>query len=105
MPEEQVRDTSIFGRIMRKSKEEPIVTVGSILTCAALTSAVYHLRRGNKVAGNRMLFYRVLTQGLTVLALVGYGYLEHQKKKQRLADEAAGVTGAQPKEPKFKWEE
>ncbi|RKP34138.1 hypothetical protein BJ085DRAFT_14549, partial [Dimargaris cristalligena] len=76
---------------------------GALATCGALLSAVYHLRRGNKAAGNTMLHYRVLAQGITILALVGYGFMEHQKKKQKALEESIGQQTPAP--PKYQWKD
>ncbi|KAJ1978518.1 hypothetical protein H4R34_003173 [Dimargaris verticillata] len=89
-------DTSVWARIKRKSIEQPFVTV-----------AMYYLRRGNRNAGNIMFRYRIAAQGFTVLALLGYGYMDLVKKKQKAMEENAAQAqqAAAAKDAKYRWEE
>ncbi|KAJ1968123.1 hypothetical protein IWQ62_001432 [Dispira parvispora] len=98
-------DTSMWARIRRRAIEEPFVTAGNV-SRKNTTNPVYHLRRGNKEAGNRMLRYRVIAQGCTVMALLGYGFLDYQKKRQKALEEQ--MQQAKPDtetKPSFHWEE
>ncbi|KAJ1972427.1 Respiratory supercomplex factor 1, mitochondrial [Dimargaris xerosporica] len=100
-------DTSVWARIKRKSIEQPFVTAGSLLTCAALVSAMYYLRQGNRNAGNIMFRYRIAAQGFTILALLGYGYMDLVKKKQKALEEnvAQAQQAAAANEAKYRWDE
>ncbi|KAJ1933767.1 hypothetical protein FBU59_005921 [Linderina macrospora] len=67
--------TSITGRL----KEEPLVAVGTVATMAAFTYAsigVYRRRFKQSQWGMRG---RVIMQGLTVAALVGYGFMRNKE--------------------------
>ncbi|KAE8211973.1 hypothetical protein CF327_g4325 [Tilletia walkeri] len=57
-------------KLIRKLKEQPLVPIGSLLTCAALIAASHQLRKGNREQFNRALRWRVGFQGLTVVAAV-----------------------------------
>ncbi|CAD6918702.1 unnamed protein product [Tilletia controversa] len=57
-------------KLIRKLKEQPLVPLGSLLTCAALIAASNQLRKGNREQFNRALRWRVGFQGLTVVAAV-----------------------------------
>ncbi|KAJ1654114.1 Respiratory supercomplex factor 1, mitochondrial [Dispira simplex] len=100
------QDATMWARIRRRAIEEPFVTAGALITCGVLASAIYHLRRGNKDAGNRMLRYRVIAQGCTVMALLGYGFLDYQKKRQKALEEQMQQAQSDAKDkPRFHWEE
>ncbi|KAK9761997.1 Respiratory supercomplex factor 1, mitochondrial [Basidiobolus ranarum] len=78
---------SPWARVVRKSKEEPLVTIGCLGTVGALISATFNLRRGNRVMGQRMLRYRVIFQGFTLLAAIGGSvyYAQQRKNEKKLA--------------------
>ncbi|KAJ9477155.1 Respiratory supercomplex factor 1, mitochondrial [Pseudozyma hubeiensis] len=66
-------------KFFRKMREQPLVPIGSLLTCGALIAASNHLRSGNRDQFNKALRWRVGFQGLTVLAaLVGSFYYGQQ---------------------------
>ncbi|SPO19626.1 probable Respiratory supercomplex factor 1, mitochondrial [Ustilago trichophora] len=66
-------------KFFRKMREQPLVPIGSLLTCGALIVASNHLRTGNRDQFNKALRWRVGFQGLTVLAaLAGSFYYGQQ---------------------------
>ncbi|SPC65060.1 probable Respiratory supercomplex factor 1, mitochondrial [Ustilago sp. UG-2017b] len=66
-------------KFFRKMREQPLVPIGSLLTCGALIAASNHLRTGNRDQFNKALRWRVGFQGLTVLAaLAGSFYYGQQ---------------------------
>ncbi|SJX60073.1 uncharacterized protein SRS1_11388 [Sporisorium reilianum f. sp. reilianum] len=78
-------------KFFRKMREQPLVPIGSLLTCGALIAASNHLRTGNRDQFNKALRWRVGFQGLTVLAaLVGSFYYGQQ---------AAAAVPAPPTSP------
>jgi len=70
-------------KLFRKLKEQPLVPIGSLLTCAALIAASHQLRKGNRAAFNRALRWRVGFQGLTVVAAVAGSLYYAQPALQR----------------------
>lgn len=50
-----------------------VIIVGAVLTVGALARGLYLLASGKDMSGekqNRMMWYRILFQGLTVLAVI-----------------------------------
>ncbi|UZJ52463.1 hypothetical protein CBS101457_001783 [Exobasidium rhododendri] len=63
-------------KFWRKMKEQPLVPIGSLLTCGALIVASHHLRTGNRAQFQKALRWRVGLQGVTVVAaMAGTFYL------------------------------
>ena len=62
---------SQYQRLTRKFKEEPLVPLGILGTCAALFAASVSIRRGNQGSANKYFRWRIYAQGFTVLAMVG----------------------------------
>lgn len=61
-------------KFIRKMTQEPLVPIGSLLTCGALIVASRQLVRGERAKFNKALRWRVAFQGLTVLAALGGSY-------------------------------
>lgn len=61
-------------KLWRKSRQQPLVPLGIILTFGALTLAGKAIRDGDSRLANRMFYWRVGLQGLTVAALIGGAY-------------------------------
>jgi len=94
------RETA-WQKTVRKGKEEPMVPLGMVLTTAALIGATSSMRKGNRTQFNRMLRFRVIAQGFTVVAALGgsvyYGEkrrLEKQEEKKRTEKEKRDVEFA-----------
>ncbi|KAN0066318.1 Respiratory supercomplex factor 1, mitochondrial [Thecaphora frezii] len=66
-------------KLFRKLKQEPLVPIGSLLTCAALIVASNHLRKGNRNQFQKALRWRVGFQGLTILGAVAGSFYYNQK--------------------------
>lgn len=72
--------------MIKNCKQQPLVPIGTFLTCGALALSVRASRRGNSFQANRMFVWRIVLQGLTVVALVGgswYLGLDEKWKKGR----------------------
>ncbi|KAJ2348710.1 HIG1 domain member 2A [Coemansia erecta] len=68
----------MFGdsRFIRKLKEEPLVPLGAGATICALVYAAWGIQRNNTKQAQRGMRGRVIMQGLTICALLGYGLLK-----------------------------
>ncbi|KAJ1952582.1 hypothetical protein EC988_003476 [Linderina pennispora] len=66
--------TSVVGRL----KDEPLVAVGTVATIAAFTYASIGVYRGRFKQSQWGMRGRVVMQGLTVAALVGYGFMRNK---------------------------
>ncbi len=62
---------SIFKKIGRRLKEEPLIPLGMGVTCWALYNAQQSIRSGNSVKTNRFFRYRLYAQGFTLVAMIG----------------------------------
>ncbi|KAJ2500101.1 Respiratory supercomplex factor 1, mitochondrial [Coemansia sp. RSA 1972] len=82
----------MFGdsKIVKKMKEEPLVPLGVGLTVCALLYAAWGLHYKNIQQAQRGMRGRVIMQGLTVCALVGYGVFKTKDTNQ------AGHTNMRP---------
>ncbi|KAJ1757305.1 Respiratory supercomplex factor 1, mitochondrial [Coemansia sp. RSA 1807] len=74
----------MFGdsKIVKKMKEEPLVPLGVGLTVCALLYAAWGLHYKNIQQAQRGMRGRVIMQGLTVCALVGYGVFKTKDTSQ-----------------------
>ncbi|KAI1819128.1 mitochondrial hypoxia responsive domain-containing protein [Xylaria intraflava] len=73
-----------FQKIARKLREEPLIPLGTGLTCLALYNAWRAMRRGDHVGAQRMFRARVGAQAFTVLAMVAGGaYYGADREKRR----------------------
>lgn len=71
-------------------KEEPLVPIGIVATCAALWGAQKALRTGNAKRANRFFRYRIYAQSFTVIAmLVGGIYYGEARRREKKASEEA----------------
>ncbi|KAK8121712.1 hypothetical protein PG984_010382 [Apiospora sp. TS-2023a] len=73
-------------KVWRKLKEEPLVPLGTLLTCAALYNAWKGMRRGDHAQVQRMFRARIGAQAFTVCAIVAGGayYGKDREKRQEL---------------------
>ncbi|PKI83125.1 Respiratory supercomplex factor 1, mitochondrial [Malassezia vespertilionis] len=55
-------------KLWRKCKKDPMIPIGSLLTCCALGYASMHLRSGNRDKFQSALRWRVVFQAVTVVA-------------------------------------
>jgi hypothetical protein len=56
-------------------KEEPLIPAFAALTCLALVQASRKMSKGDQRSMNRWLRFRVIAQGATIAALLGYSYV------------------------------
>ncbi|ORX95323.1 hypothetical protein K493DRAFT_315037 [Basidiobolus meristosporus CBS 931.73] len=82
-------DRGGWRRVVKKSKEQPLVVIGTLATVATLLGASLNLRRGNRVVGQQMLRYRIYAQTFTLVALAGgsiyYTSMRENKETQGTA--------------------
>lgn len=78
------REEPMFERLVRKSKREPLVPMGLLMTCGALYFAAKALKTGDSKLANRMFYWRVGLQAFTVASLVGGAYWMRLSEKQKI---------------------
>ncbi|KAG0707765.1 hypoxia induced protein conserved region-domain-containing protein [Suillus ampliporus] len=59
----------------RKFKEQPLVPIGTLMTCGALIMATVKMRRGDSQSLNNWLRVRVIAQGATIAAVCAGTYV------------------------------
>ena len=59
----------------KQLKEEPLIPAFTLLTCFALIQASRQMNKGNQKSMNKWLRARVIAQGATIAALLGYSYV------------------------------
>ncbi|KAI0121245.1 hypoxia induced protein conserved region-domain-containing protein [Xylariales sp. AK1849] len=80
-----------FAKVSRKLREEPLVPLGTALTCFALYNAWRAMRRGDHAQVQRMFRARIGAQAFTVFAMVAGGAYygqDRQKRKELIKLEA-----------------
>jgi len=71
-------------RVWRKTKENPLVPIGALATVAALTMGLRAFSSGDAQKSQRMMRYRVLAQGFTLVAFgSGLLYWQHKKNQEK----------------------
>ncbi|KAI0190815.1 mitochondrial hypoxia responsive domain-containing protein [Astrocystis sublimbata] len=82
---------SAMQKMGRKLREEPLVPLGTGLTCLALFNAWRAMRRGDSAAVQRMFRARIGAQAFTVVAIVAGGAYygaDREKRKELIKLEA-----------------
>ncbi|KAI1273087.1 mitochondrial hypoxia responsive domain-containing protein [Xylaria sp. FL0933] len=80
---EEYQETG-FQKVARKLREEPLIPLGTGLTCLALFNAWRAMRRGDHAGVQRMFRARIGAQAFTVLAMVAGGaYYGADREKRR----------------------
>ncbi|KAI0876962.1 mitochondrial hypoxia responsive domain-containing protein [Hypoxylon argillaceum] len=80
-----------FQKVGRKLREEPLVPLGTALTCLALYNAFRAMRRGDHAGVQRMFRARIGAQAFTVVAMVAGGAYygaDREKRKEIIRLEA-----------------
>ncbi|TRX91464.1 hypothetical protein FHL15_007688 [Xylaria flabelliformis] len=80
-----------FQKVARKLREEPLIPLGTGLTCLALYNAWRAMRRGDHAGVQRMFRARIGAQAFTVLAMVAGGAYygaDREKRKELIKLEA-----------------
>ncbi|OTB00705.1 hypothetical protein M426DRAFT_39281, partial [Hypoxylon sp. CI-4A] len=78
-------------KIGRKIREEPLIPLGTLLTCFALYNAWRATRRGDHAQVQRMFRARIGAQAFTVMAMVAGGAYygaDREKRKELIKLEA-----------------
>lgn len=89
-------------KVLRKLKEEPLVPLGTFLTCLAFYRAWRGVRTGNQVQAQRMFRFRVAAQAFTVAAMVAGGlYYSEDRRRSKEARKAAEAKDAEEKRAKW----
>lgn len=65
---------SLGQHLLNKSKQQPLVPLFAVLTCGALYLSGKAIRNNNARLANRMFFWRVGFQALTLASLIGGAY-------------------------------
>ncbi|KAK4688232.1 hypothetical protein P7C73_g1881, partial [Tremellales sp. Uapishka_1] len=82
-----------------KCKKQPLVPLGILATCAALIGATSSLRTGNRAQFNKYLRYRVIAQGVTVVAAVAGTLLMTNKAEEMKGSRDRVLRGELPLDP------
>ncbi|ORY57877.1 hypoxia induced protein conserved region-domain-containing protein [Pseudomassariella vexata] len=80
-----------WQKVSRKLREEPLVPLGTVLTCAALYNAWIGMRRGDHAQVQRMFRARIGAQAFTICAIVAGGAYygaDREKRKELIKLEA-----------------
>ncbi|KAI8623779.1 mitochondrial hypoxia responsive domain-containing protein [Xylariaceae sp. FL1651] len=80
-----------FQKVTRKLREEPLIPLGTALTCLALYNAWRAMRRGDHAGVQRMFRARIGAQAFTVVAMVAGGAYygaDREKRKELIKLEA-----------------
>ncbi|ODV78622.1 uncharacterized protein CANTADRAFT_22597 [Suhomyces tanzawaensis NRRL Y-17324] len=78
-PDDQ--ELNVVQRIKAKCLEQPGVPLGSLATAGAVVLAARSMKRGEKIKTQVYFRYRIVFQGITLIALVTGGLL-YQKESQ-----------------------
>ncbi|KAL1122816.1 hypothetical protein AAG570_003142 [Ranatra chinensis] len=68
---DELNPETFSEKLMRRTKENPFVPIGALLTVGCLSMGLYSFRRGEKRMSQLMMRGRILAQGFTVAALIG----------------------------------
>ncbi|BFZ63362.1 HIG1 domain member 2A [Saitoella coloradoensis] len=82
-------------KVIRKSKQQPLVPLGVFVTCFALIGATRGIRNNNKSLTNFMFRLRVGAQGFTIVAmLLGTLYYKDSNYERYMKHGEEGAEGA-----------
>lgn len=96
--DEKFINENAWQKVSRKLKEEPLIPLGTAVTCWALWSSFRAVRRGDSAGAQRMFRARVLAQGFTVMAICAGGM--YYNKDRAKSKELRKVQEAQDSEEK-----
>jgi len=89
-------------KVVRKLKEEPLIPIGTFLTCLAFYRAWRGIRKGDHRQTQRMFRARVAAQAFTVLAMVGGG-LYYSNDRRRTKEQRKLMEAQEAEEKRLKW--
>ncbi|KAI9743550.1 MAG: Respiratory supercomplex factor 1, mitochondrial [Claussenomyces sp. TS43310] len=95
-------EENALQKLTRRLKEEPLIPLGCLLTCAALFGASRSIRSGDHNRANRMFRARIYAQGFTLVAMVA-GSMYWQTDRQRRKDFDKVVAERKAKEKNEAW--
>ncbi|KAI1746777.1 mitochondrial hypoxia responsive domain-containing protein [Xylaria castorea] len=99
--DEEYQETGL-QKVTRKLREEPLIPLGTGLTCLALYNAFRAIRRGDHAGVQRMFRARVGAQAFTVVAMVaGSAYYGADREKRKELIKLEAQQRAQEREQKW----
>ena len=63
-------DETALDKLIRKSLKDPVVPIGVLVTTGVLIAGLRAFNRGDKQQSQRLMRYRILAQGLTVVGMM-----------------------------------
>lgn len=98
--DDQYEAESQYERLTRKFREEPLVPIGIVGTCAALFAASVAIRRGDQKRTNQFFRWRIYAQGFTVLAMVSGSvyYGDTRKDAKKIKDEKERIKAIEARD-------
>ncbi|KAI0160782.1 mitochondrial hypoxia responsive domain-containing protein [Xylariaceae sp. FL1272] len=91
-----------WRKVSRKIKEEPLIPLGTALTCLALYNAWRAMRRGDHEGVQRMFRARIGAQAFTVIAMVAGGaYYGADREKRKELIKLEATTRAEERHQKW----
>ncbi|GMH91043.1 hypothetical protein TrVE_jg1010 [Triparma verrucosa] len=82
--EDRPRAESSWDKFVRKSTDQPLVPIGSLITLGFLTSGLKSFVDGKAMRSQQMMRGRVLAQGVTVVAILGYAAANGFKQEKKI---------------------
>eukprot|EP00745_Piridium_sociabile_P016121 TRINITY_DN23952_c2_g2_i1.p1 TRINITY_DN23952_c2_g2~~TRINITY_DN23952_c2_g2_i1.p1 ORF type:complete len:118 (-),score=26.79 TRINITY_DN23952_c2_g2_i1:658-984(-) len=81
--ENMYKEEGLKEKFVRKTKENPFVPIGVLVTTFALSYGLWQMKTGNKRMSQNMMRLRIFGQGFTVVAvLAGVAYGAGGKAKK-----------------------
>lgn len=74
-------------KLVRKFKQQPLVPLGTLMTCGALYLSARAIKHGDSRMANHMFRWRVGLQAFTVIAIIGGAYMYRQDQINRPTQE------------------
>lgn len=93
-----ISSKNVVDKFIERCKEQPFVPLGVLATIGAVGMAARGLRRGDKHDANRWFRWRVIFQGLTVVALVAGSFVYDKTKISRKTEEEVAREKAKIRE-------
>lgn len=82
-----LEEMTFTEKIVFHCKQQPLVPLGTLLTCGAVALAAQNVRVGNKVEAQKWFRWRVGLQGATLVALVAGSFIYGKSKKEKVSAE------------------